>query len=586
MKDRIKQILNKKWRVEFFEKLSRIISNFSISEKVIFYGLSAVLIASGLVALEEVNRSISVDVPTNGGSLTEGIVGSPRFVNPVLAVSSVDQDLTELIYSGLMKATPSGALVPDLASSYSVATSGLQYTFTLRNNAYFSDGVKVTADDVVYTINEIQDATIASPERPAFYDVSVAELSDDQVQFTLKQPYAAFLENLTVGILPKHIWGNVSDEEFPLSQYNVEPIGSGPYKISDMKTLQKDMQIIPTYYELTPSSSYALGAPYIDKLIINFYQDEKSLIDAYNSGDIESMNSIDPEDISSVKSKNDASILTSPLPRVFAVFFNQNQSGVLADKAVREALNEAVDRNQIVSEVLYGYGKAIDGPIPAGFLPGSATSTSVQAYDLALASSTLAKDGWTRDPSTGILEKTVGKNTEELSFSISTLDSPDLVKTAEIVQSDWEQLGARVDIQQYELGDLEQNVIRPRKFDALLYGVVTGRDMDYYAFWDSSQRNDPGLNISMYANSKVDKVLEDARSTTNIAEQDQDYLAFESDVQADVPAVFLYSPEFIYVVPNKVKGLTLGMITLPYERFLGVNGWYIDTNNIWKIFNK
>ena len=187
---------------------------------------------------------------------------------------------------------------------------------------------------------------------------------------------------------------------------------------------------------------------------------------------------------------------------------------------------------------------------------------------------------------TGILEKKFGKKTLPLAFSISTLNSPDLVKTAELVQSDWQQLGAQITIDQFELGDLEQNVIRPRKFDALLYGLVTGRDMDYFAFWDSSQRNDPGLNISMYTNSKVDKVLEDARSTTNISEQNQDFLSFENDIKADVPAVFLYSPEFIYVVPTKVKGLSLGEITLPYERFLNINNWYIETNNIWKIFQQ
>jgi len=585
VKDRIKDILNKKWRVAFFEKLSGIVQNFSVSEKVVFYGLSAILVISGLVALEQVNRSVSVDVPTDGGTLTEGIVGSPRFVNPVLAVSDVDQDLTELVYSGLMKATPNDTLVPDLAASYTISSSSLVYTFTIRNNAYFSDGVKVTADDIVYTINEIQDSAIKSPELPAFYDVKVDKISNDQVQFTLKQPYAAFLQNLTVGILPKHIWGNLSDEEFPLSQYNVEPIGSGPYKVENMKTLQKDMQIIPTYYELTPFSGYALGKPFINDLIVNFYPDEKTLIGAYNAGNIESMNSIDPANVATVKKQNNAVIATSPLPRVFAVFFNQNQSDPLADLAVRQALNEAVDRDQIVSDVLFGYGKPIDGPIPAGFVPGE-VSTRVQSYNFDQASSTLAKDGWVKNPATGILEKKIGKKTIPLAFSISTLNSPDLVKTAEIVASGWQELGVQVDVKQYELGDLEQNVIRPRKFDALLYGLVTGRDMDFFAFWDSSQRNDPGLNISMYTSSRVDKLLEDARGTLDTAKQDQDYLAFESDVRADVPAVFLYSPEFIYVVPRKIQGLSLGTITLPFERFLDIEHWYIETNNLWKIFQK
>jgi peptide/nickel transport system substrate-binding protein len=108
--------------------------------------------------------------------------------------------------------------------------------------------------------------------------------------------------------------------------------------------------------------------------------------------------------------------------------------------------------------------------------------------------------------------------------------------------------------------------------------------MDFFAFWHSSQRNDPGLNISMYANSKVDKLLEDARKTQDVSVRMEKYKAFETEVRKDVPAVFLYSPEFIYITPDKVKEVSIGVITLPYERFLNINNWYIETNNLWKFF--
>jgi len=583
-KEKIKKTVNKKWDVEQFKTFSKIIADFSLAEKVCFYTLCAIFVISGVRILENVNKSLMVDVPVNGGSFTEGIVGSPRFINPVLAISDLDHDLSSLIYSGLMKATPSNTLVVDLAKSYDISQDGLTYTFTLKDNVYFHDGTKVTADDVEFTINKIQDNTIKSPRRPAFYDVVVEKINEKQIRFILKKPYSPFLDNLTVGILPKHLWNNLSSDEFPLSQYNLEPIGSGPYRISKMETLQKNMLIIPSYYELSAFNKYASGMPFISKIIVSFYKDEKSLIDAYNGGEVEAISSISPNEISGINKQAGAEIKTSPLPRVFGVFFNQNQSEVLANKEVRLALDTALDKQKIVDEVLNGYGKTLDGPIPYGLI-GLSKSPS-NGYDAVQAQNILLKAGWIKNDTTGIMEKKISKTkTIKLAVTISTLNSPDLIKTAELVKNDWEKIGASVDIKQFEFGDLQQNVIRPRKFEALLYGMVIGRDMDFFAFWHSSQRNDPGLNISMYANSKVDKLLDDARTTFNIDQRIAKYKSFEAEIEKDVPAVFLYSPDFIYITPAKIKGQSLGVITLPYERFLNVNNWYIETNNLWKIFN-
>lgn len=583
MKDKIKNILNMKWEISFFDRISDTISKFSISEKVFFFFLCAVLIVSGLTLLRRANESLMVAVPTNGGILREGIIGSPRFVNPVLALSDVDHDLTSLVYSGLVKTTPDNSIIPDLAKNYKISDDGLEYTFTLKDNIYFQDGEKVTADDVIFTIETIQDPNIKSPKRPNFYDVKIEKVDDKTVKFSLKKPYSPFLQNLTIGILPKHLWGDLSADQFPLSQYNVEPIGSGPYKISSMQTLQKNMLLIPTYYELTPFNKYVLGEPYINNLTINFYQDEKTLISAYNNGDIESINSIGPEKIIDLKKQSGAEIKTAPLPRVFAVFFNQNQSEVLSYKEVRQALNLSVDRQKIVDRVLNGYGDTLYGPIPKGLIDDKSNTSTT--YDLNLASSTLAKAGWVKNTSTGIWEKKVNKKkTLQLQVSISTLNSQNLVQTANLVKADWEKLGAIVNVQQFELGDLQQNIIRPRKFEALLYGEVVGRDMDLFAFWHSSQRNDPGLNISMYANSKVDNLLNDARTTMNPSTRVSDFVSFESEISKDVPAVFLYSPDFIYVIPNKIQGIEINTIAMPFERFLNTNQWFIETNNVWKIF--
>jgi peptide/nickel transport system substrate-binding protein len=330
------------------------------------------------------------------------------------------------------------------------------------------------------------------------------------------------------------------------------------------------MLLIPTYYELVPFNNYTFGEPYIARLVINFYRDESSLISAYNGGAIEAMNSISPDNIPTIKKQPGAQVQTSPLSRVYAVFFNQNQSAVLGYPEVRQALNLATNRTEIVNKVLDGHGEPIVGPIPAGMIGGS---TSTDIYNINQAQAILAKAGWVKSTTTGYLTKSLGKKqTVELDVTISTLNSPDLVEAAQLIQAD------------FDFGDLQQNVIRTRKFDALLYGTVIGRDMDFFSFWDSSQRNDPGLNISMYANSKADKLLEDARTTSDPSTRMQDYLAFQNIVEQDVPAVFLYSPDFIYVTTQDVKELHINTITMPYERFLDINSWYIETNNLWKMF--
>jgi len=584
MKEKIKKILNIKWEIKFFKRLSEIIKKFSLSEKVFFYIICAVLIVSGLTLLKRANETLMVNVPTEGGFIKEGIIGSPRFVNPVLAVSDVDHDLTALIYSGLMKVSPDNSLITDLAEKYEISDDGLEYTFTLKDNIYFHDGIKLTTDDVEFTINKIQDSSIKSPKRPGFYDVKVEKVDNKIIKFILKKPYSPFLENLTIGILPKHLWGNLNSEQFPFSQYNVEPIGSGPYNINKMETLKKNMLLIPTYYELTPFNKYSSGKPFISKVIINFYGDEKTLIDAYNKGEIESMNLISVDGISKIKNQKNIIIKKSTLPRVFAVFFNENNSEVLANKEVRQALDLVVDRNKIVNDILGGYGEVLHGPIPPGLLNKDDTDEESNS-SIEDAQKILEKAGWIKSTTTNSWIKNVDKKKKiELSVSISTLNSPDLVKVAEYVKNDWEKLGVRVDIKQFEFGDLQQNIIRPRKFEALLYGEAIGRDMDFFAFWHSSQRNDPGLNISMYANSNVDKLLEDARKTQDIETRTEKYLSFEKELKNDTPAVFLYSPSFVYIVPDKIKGLEINTITIPFERFLNINKWYIETNNLWKIF--
>ena len=579
----LRALLRRRYNLPKERAVRRTIQSFTLAERAVFTVCATLFIASGLILLWSVSDAYLVSVPTEGGKLTEGIVGNPRFINPVLALSEADKNLTALIYSGLVRVTPEGKVENDLASSITIAENLLTYTVTLDTDARFHDGTPVTADDVVFTVGKIIDPLIKSPRRGNWEGITVTKIDDLTVAFTLKKPYAPFIYNLTIGILPRHIWKNVTADEFSFSQFNTLPVGSGPYQIA---RVERNEGGIPDYYELSPAKDTKNEEPFLKTLVFRFYPSETMLIDAYNGNHVESVAGISPERLEELEAK-DRQVIDSPLPRIFAVFFNQSRSKVLQDKAVRQALNLTAPRQEIITEVFGGFATPIDGPLPAGLYPWTTyTASTTPETALEEARGVLAAAGWKPNSETGKLEKKIGNDTMTLSFSISTGDAPELKEVANHLVAAWEKLGATVSVLAFETGELNQSVIRPRVFDALLFGEMVGRDADLYPFWHSSQRTDPGLNIAIYANSKADKLLEEARSAADQSEVEADDKAFAAEVAKDVPAVFLYTPNFLYVLPEKVKSVTVGALLASQDRFAGIRDLYVETDKVWSIFLK
>lgn len=506
-------------------------------------------------------------------------MGTPRFVNPLLSLSDADRDVTVLVYSGLMRLGPDGQLITDLAESYSISPDGLIYNFKIKENAKFHDGRGVTADDIEYTVLKAQDATLKSPRRGNWEGITVEKIDSREINFILKQPYAPFLENTTLGILPKHIWKDASPDEFSFNQHNIEAIGSGPYRV---KSIGRNSSGIPNQYNLRAFSEYALGEPFITELNLKFYSNEENLVDAYKKGEVESINGISPR-AASLLENDGVKITRVTLPRIFGVFFNQNQAQVFSNKEVREALDVALDKKRLVDEALLGYGSTISGPIPLS--NKASLGSRDDSSEIEEAKKILESNGWEFSSSTQVYEKKTRSASYTLSFSIATGDSPELKTAAQIIKEQWEALGAQVEIQIFEIGDLNQNIIRPRKYDSLLFGEIIGRDLDLYPFWHSSQRNDPGLNIALYANISADKSIEEARTSIESEVREEKLLEFLTEIENDKPAVFTFSPDFLYIVSEKVGSVNLSRLTIPSERFSNVWQWYIETNKVWKIFN-
>jgi len=532
---------------------------------IIFSGFSLVL------AVTLTSQAFMVTTPTEGGNFTEGLFGVPRFINPILATSDVDRDLVMLIYSGLLRALPDERFEYDLAQSYTVSDDGLTYTFTLKKDLKWHDGKMITSADIVYTVRMAQNDIVRSPKRASWEGVLVEAIDDLTVQFTLKQLYSPFLDNLTMGILPEHIWKDARPEEFALSLNNIKAIGTGPYKIDK---IENDSSGIPAEIKLTANKNFALGAPYISKISLKFFSDETKFS---TRGDLmPAKRQVDSvSGLSAELSREYVDVLSVPLPRIFAIFFNQNQSAILSDRNVREALSLATPRDEIIDTALSGFASPIYSPIL-----NTKTEPAKYELDIPKAKRILDDAGWKAKEEGGIRTKK-GKS---LNITLATGDSPELSRTASLLSERWRELGVNLAVKVYETSDLATEIIRPRKFDALLFGEVVGHFQDPYAFWHTSQRLDPRLNIAGYTNSTADKALEEARKSNDPNLRRKQYKIFENEINKDIPAIFLYQPHFTYISPTQVKNLKIDSVGNASDRFLNVYKWYISTDHVWKIF--
>lgn len=538
-------------------KLEKLYRTLSPERVLMFWLLAFASVALLFAAIVAFNSRFLVTMPAYGGEIREGIIGTPRFINPVLAVSEQDEDMTALVYAGLTKKDELGNTVLDMADTIIESEDHLHYTVTLKSSARFHDGISVTADDIIYTINLIQNPNIKSPHRIHWEGITMEKVSDTELIFSLKKPYPLFMDTLMVGILPKHVWKNLTDEQFSLSAYNVNAIGSGPYAIEKIASTSG----IPHTFTLTAHKHYTLGRPYIDTLTIVTYLNERYALQAFNDGDIQRLHGISPESARSL-GVLPSNIQTSLLPRTFTIFFNSSNANPLAEKKVRQALQLAIDKDEIVEIVLLNYGKAINAPYP--FDDDVATST----YDVEQAKE--------------LLESSKAfKPDSPIKLTLSTANTDEMRKVAEMIKSDWEAIGVETTLAVYEVADLNQSVIKERDFQVLLFGSITETPSDLYAFWHSSQRGYPGLNISNYASNKLDKNLEILRTDMDEIARADAYDAVRKEFTEEVPGIFLFAPSLIYITNDKATTLLPLHSMDNASRFTLVHAWHRYSERVW-----
>ena len=542
------------------------------NEKIALGVLAALALVSLIVSLHNIYIAHTTPAPDFGGSYSEGLLGQPTYINPLLAGQEPDLSLTNLVFSGLYKYGPDGQLVPDLADGMpTISQDQKQYTINIKRDAKWQNGKPLTADDVIFTIGLLQDPDYKSPLWPLWQATTVSKVSDYSVRFATKDVSGPFINNLTLPILPKAVWGSVDAQNFLLSKYNLEAIGSGPYAIEQIKKLPSGKV---EEISLKSNPEYYGGRPKIDRLIFKFYDNEDDILNAFHSREIQGFGFVPlGSDLYLDKNQPEGQILTVPLPQYQVVFFNLNNK-ILSDTNVRLALSQATDKQQIINQVFSGNAFL---PVSPWLGPTQAAATST--VDLNQAKNLLDNSGWKINPATGIR---TNKQGQALAFTISTNDSLVNSKAAEVLANQWKALNITVNLNVLPSKQLTDTMIKPRAFDVLLFPQKFGADPDPFPFWHSSQIKDPGFNLTGFADATVDSLIINARKTTDKNARALDFQQFNSIIMSKTPIIFLDQTEYIYAVDNSVKNVQLNILYDPSQRFNEVGQWYMATKRVWK----
>jgi len=505
--------------------------------------------------------------PEFGGIYVEGIAGTPARVNPFYAgENSVDETLSALVFAGLTRLDDRGVPFPDLARTWTVSPDGLTYTFTLRSGLLWHDGVPLTSDDVVFTYQLLQSPELRNPPALQRLLKGAAFKSVDGLTLTveLPRPYAPLPAYLTLGILPAHLLSSIRPADLYDSAFNQQPVGAGAYR---MEVLAQD------HSDLVANPSYHFDQPFIQNLELRFYRDDGSLFDALNARKIGSAlfsSGIGPSDFLDIERRHDLRVSQLDTGTITYVYLNLNLP-IFVDRRLRQALLYAVDRDAIINDVLRGQATRADSPIAPSNWAYSASLTRYEA-NTEVANLLLDEAGWSKGAD-GVRRR----GGQQLAFTITTSSDPVHKQVAEKVAEAWNALGARVGVTQVGLTPLVRDLIEQRNYEAILFVDSGEADPDPYDAWHSTETGGRGDNLSLWSHSRVDALLDEARTIASPSRRVELYREFQEIFAQEVPAIPLYVSTALYVQDATLSGVRVGRLTLPGDRFWQVQEWFLKT---------
>ena len=540
-----------------------------------------VLVTLGIVAVllfSQQSPSISGPIlpqPEQGGVYTEGLVGSLGRLNPLLDWNnSADRDINRLLFSGLFRFDERGLPQPDLAQAWGMAPDGTIYNFTIRPNALWHDGDPVTSDDVIFTIEMIKSAGSLYPQdiKDLWEKIEVTRLDEKNFKLTLPEPYVPFIDYLTFGVLPKHLLEEVRPSEMADAEFNINPVGSGPYKFDHLIVESGEIRGVV----LTLSSNYYGMSPFIEQVVFRYYPTSAAAFDAYQQGDVLSVSQITPEMLSAALEEPNLSVYTSRLPQISFVLFNLNKPEVafLQDPKVRRALMLGLNRPYIINTFLQGQAVITDGPI----LPGSwAYHDGIEhfEYNPDEAINVLKSEGYVIPAEGGDVR---AKEGNPLVFTMLHPDDELHTQIAQTIRDEWAAIGIRVDLQAVPYDQLAADFLASHDFQAALVDLNLSRtpDPDPYPFWHQAEATG-GQNYSQWDNRPASEYLEQARVTADYTLRTRLYRNFQVVFAKELPALPLFAPVYSYGVDSQVEGVQIPSLYDPSDRLATFANWYLLT---------
>ncbi|MDB5182490.1 MAG: putative Extracellular solute-binding protein family 5 [Candidatus Saccharibacteria bacterium] len=556
----------------FFRRIGRLyeVRMFIIS----WLLLIVLLIGMTVVQTRALGSYYQTVKPLPGGIYSEGIVGSFTNANPIFATSVVDSSVSKLVFSGLMTYNNKNQLVGDVAKSLTVDPTGKIYTAVLNSGITWQDGKPLTAEDVVFTYQTLQNPDVKSPYFSAWQGIKVAEIDKNTVTFTLPNILASFNYSLTGGILPKHILANIEPGSLRSALFNTtKPIGSGPFKWHNVDVTGSEVTDRTQRVSLLPSSTYYNGEPKLGEFVIRTFHDEGVMLESFKKGELTAMAGV--QDLPDDQMKDlGISQYNIPITGEVMAFLN-NKDPILADVHVRQALVSAANPQEILASLSYP-SIAAKSPFLHGML-GYDPAAVQRPYDVTEANKQLDAAGWAKG-----VDGIRTKDGKKLTLELNTLNDIEYATVANQLQKQWKQVGVVLNVSSLDQTEL-QTAIEGRTYGVLLYGISLGLDPDQFAYWHSSQADilaKRRLNFSDYSSKVADAALEAGRTRLDPSLRAAKYKPFLEAWSQDAPALALYQPHFLYVSHAQVFNFNERALNTPSDRYADVQKWMIRTERV------
>ena len=494
-----------------------------------------------------------------GGTLIVGVETDADALCPLTSNTSTGSDVHGLIFAGLASTNPDMASYsPWLAESWDYSSDHRSLTFQLRRDAFWHDGVPFSAYDVEFSIPLYKDTLVGyGAIRWLDHITAVTALDSHTVRFDFDAVYPYQLTDANVGRpLPKHILEGVPAAEIRTHRFNRNPVGTGPYRFEEWTPQQSIV--------ITANDDYFLGRPNLDRVVLKIVPDRTNLITQVKTGEIDLYPKFPPHAFEDLSSTKGLKVLRVP-SRVYYYLGWQGENPLFADREVRRALTMAIDRESLVSSLLYGSGRVIHGPI-LPFLWAWDPDVPAIPYDPEKAKQMLAEAGWVDHDGDGWLDR----DGVPFEFTMKTNENNDLRKSiVVIVQEMFAHIGIKMHLETLEFTVFIQQTTG-KDFEADCHGWRQGVKVDLTSIWHSRAIADR-FNMVSYSNPEVDRLIDEA-----VVELDREkakglWSRVQREIAADAPYTFLFNLDDLYAIDERFENVEL----ITYAWTYNLNEWSV-----------